>query len=139
MIRYSPGIRAKLISIFILIKVLPLVVLAWFAWEVIFNLGNTVEKKYMSMVSGTREAVKGVSDPVTVYRPLAARDVPGKARGIEGLRVADSSIFPQITNGNLNAPSIMVGEKMADHVLGRRLPSDNSEPWIHPNWREEQR
>ena len=35
--------------------------------------------------------------------------------GVDGLRVADSSIFPRITNGNLNAPSIMVGEKAADH------------------------
>ena len=42
--------------------------------------------------------------------------------GVEGLRVADSSIFPRITNGNLNAPSIMVGEKAADHILGRSLP-----------------
>ena len=42
--------------------------------------------------------------------------------GVDGLRVADSSIFPRITNGNLNAPSIMVGEKAADHILGRRLP-----------------
>ena len=40
--------------------------------------------------------------------------------GIEGLRVADSSIFPQITNGNTNAPSMMVGEKAADLILGRK-------------------
>lgn len=39
--------------------------------------------------------------------------------GVEGLRVADSSIFPRITNGNLNGPSIMVGEKASDHILGR--------------------
>ena len=38
--------------------------------------------------------------------------------GVEGLRVADSSIFPRVTYGNLNAPSIMTGEKAADHVLG---------------------
>jgi len=60
--------------------------------------------------------------------------------GVERLRLADSSIFPRITNGNLNAPSIMVGEKAADHILGRDpLPADNSEPWVHPNWRTEQR
>ena len=59
--------------------------------------------------------------------------------GVDGLRVADSSIFPLIPNGNLNGPSIMVGEKAADHVLGRRLPSDNAEPWIHPEWRTAQR
>ena len=42
------------------------------------------------------------------------------------LRVADSSIFPQVTNGNLNAPSIMTGEKAADLLLGRDpLPASN--------------
>jgi choline dehydrogenase len=59
--------------------------------------------------------------------------------GVDRLRVADSSIFPQITNGNLNAPSIMVGEKAADHILGRRLPRDEAQPWIHPDWERSQR
>lgn len=55
--------------------------------------------------------------------------------GVEGLRVADSSIFPQVTNGNLNAPSIMTGEKAADHILGRAmLAPSNLEPWINPRW-----
>ena len=58
---YSPGIRTKLIVIFVLIKVLPLVVLAWFAWEEIFSIGVSVEKNYVAMISGTREVVKGVS------------------------------------------------------------------------------
>ena len=51
--------------------------------------------------------------------PLAVVDPEARVIGVDGLRVADSSIFPRITNGNLNAPSIMVGEKIADHVLGR--------------------
>ncbi|WP_299474811.1 choline dehydrogenase [uncultured Roseibium sp.] len=60
--------------------------------------------------------------------------------GVEGLRVADSSIFPQITNGNLNAPSIMVGEKASDHILGKDpLPASNQQPWIHPDWENSQR
>ena len=55
--------------------------------------------------------------------------------GVENLRVADSSIFPRITNGNLNAPSIMVGEKASDHILGNDpLPRSNQEPWINPDW-----
>ena len=55
--------------------------------------------------------------------------------GVEGLRLADSSIFPRIPNGNLNAPSIMVGEKAADHILGKDpLPRSNQEPWINPDW-----
>ncbi|NNG05088.1 MAG: choline dehydrogenase [Inquilinus sp.] len=57
--------------------------------------------------------------------------------GVDRLRVADSSIFPRITNGNLNAPSIMVGEKASDHILGRDLlPRSNLQPWINPRWRE---
>ncbi|THF56634.1 choline dehydrogenase [Ollibium composti] len=60
--------------------------------------------------------------------------------GVEGLRVADSSIFPRVTNGNLNAPSIMTGEKAADHILGRTpLAPSNQEPWINPRWRESDR
>jgi choline dehydrogenase len=71
--------------------------------------------------------------------PMAVVDPEGRVIGVEGLRVADSSIFPRITNGNLNGPSIMVGEKIADHVLGRRLPSENAEPWVHPEWKIAQR
>lgn len=60
--------------------------------------------------------------------------------GIEGLRVADSSIFPRVTNGNLNAPSIMTGEKASDHILGRTpLAPSNQEPWINPRWQASDR
>ncbi|CAM5505748.1 choline dehydrogenase [Aquamicrobium terrae] len=60
--------------------------------------------------------------------------------GVEGLRVADSSIFPRITNGNLNAPSIMTGEKASDHILGRApLAPSNQEPWINPRWQASDR
>ncbi|WP_207102387.1 choline dehydrogenase [Paracoccus shandongensis] len=51
--------------------------------------------------------------------PMAVVDPDLRVIGVDGLRVADSSIFPRITNGNLNGPSIMVGEKAADHILGR--------------------
>ncbi|MGV6846976.1 MAG: choline dehydrogenase [Marinibacterium sp.] len=72
--------------------------------------------------------------------PGAVVDPHGRVIGVDGLRVADSSIFPRITNGNLNAPSIMVGEKVADHVLGRDpLPPDNLRPWVHPHWQTSQR
>jgi choline dehydrogenase len=72
--------------------------------------------------------------------PLAVVDPEGRVIGVEGLRVADSSIFPQVTNGNLNAPSIMAGEKIADHVLGRTpLAPSNQQPWVNPNWRTAQR
>lgn len=72
--------------------------------------------------------------------PGAVVDAHARVIGVTGLRVADSSIFPRITNGNLNAPSIMVGEKVSDLVLGRDpLPPENAQPWMHPDWRGAQR
>ncbi|MFN3281050.1 MAG: choline dehydrogenase [Tabrizicola sp.] len=93
-----------------------------------------------------REHVESAYHPCGTCRmgrasdPMAVVDPECRVIGVEGLRVADSSIFPQITNGNLNAPSIMTGEKAADHILGRTpLPASNLEPWINPNWRVSQR
>jgi len=72
--------------------------------------------------------------------PLAVVDPTCKFIGIDRLRLADSSIFPRITNGNLNAPSIMTGEKAADHILGRTpLPRANDTPFQHPKWQQTQR
>jgi choline dehydrogenase len=51
--------------------------------------------------------------------PLAVVDPDTRVIGVEALRVADSSIFPQITYGNLNAPSIMVAEKAAAMIRGQ--------------------
>ncbi len=93
-----------------------------------------------------REHVESAYHPCGTCRmgrasdPLAVVDPECRVIGVEGLRVADSSIFPQVTNGNLNGPSIMTGEKAADHILGRApLPASNQEPWINPNWRVSQR
>jgi choline dehydrogenase len=72
--------------------------------------------------------------------PMAVVDPEARVIGVDGLRLADSSVFPLIPNGNLNAPSIMVGEKAADHILGRApLPRENLEPWIAPDWQRAQR
>ncbi|WP_372892727.1 choline dehydrogenase [Rhodosalinus sp.] len=72
--------------------------------------------------------------------PEAVVDPECRVIGVEGLRVADSSIFPRIPNGNLNGPSILVGEKASDHLLGRTpLPRENAQPWVHPDWRSAQR
>jgi choline dehydrogenase len=93
-----------------------------------------------------REHVESAYHPCGTCRmgrasdPMAVVDPECRVIGVEGLRVADSSIFPQVTNGNLNGPSIMTGEKAADHILGRTpLPASNLEPWINPDWRVSQR
>jgi len=67
--------------------------------------------------------------------PMAVVDPETRVIGVDGLRVADSSIFPHITYGNLNGPSIMTGEKAADHILGKQpLARSNQEPWVNPRW-----
>ncbi len=71
---------------------------------------------------------------------LAVVDPQTKVHGIEGLRVVDSSIFPTIPNGNLNAPTIMVAERAADMILGKQtLAPSTAEVVIDPNWHKQQR
>ncbi|MGH8780385.1 choline dehydrogenase [Paraburkholderia sp.] len=53
------------------------------------------------------------------YDDMAVVDGEGRVHGIDGLRVVDASIMPLITTGNLNAPTIMLAEKIADRIRGR--------------------
>ncbi|MDP4823955.1 MAG: choline dehydrogenase [Aestuariivirgaceae bacterium] len=72
--------------------------------------------------------------------PMAVVDPHCRVIGMEGLRVADSSIMPRVTNGNLNGPTLMIGEKASDHILGvEPLPPSNQEAWVNPNWETSQR
>ena len=71
---------------------------------------------------------------------MAVLDRECRVRGIDRLRVVDSSIFPTIPNGNLNAPTIMVAEKAADQIRGiKPLPIASAAVWICPQWRTRQR
>ena len=71
---------------------------------------------------------------------MAVVDSETRVIGLEGLRVIDSSIMPLVTTGNLNAPTIMIGEKGADHVLGRPpLAASNSPVYVAENWEAAQR
>ena len=72
--------------------------------------------------------------------PMAVLDPQCNVRGIDSLRVVDSSVFPTVPNGNTNAPTIMVGEKAADIIRGRDpLPRSNAETYVAPNWETRQR
>ena len=76
----------------------------------------------------------------SISDPMAVVDPECRVIGVEGLRVVDVSILPQITNGNLNGPTLMLAEKASDHILGKDpLPASNQEPWIHPEWENSQR
>ena len=71
---------------------------------------------------------------------MAVVDSELRVRGIEGLRVIDSSVFPTEPNGNLNAPTIMLAERAADLVRGRQpLPSAEVPVGLAEGWQSRQR
>jgi len=71
---------------------------------------------------------------------LSVVDPQTRVHGIEGLRIVDSSIFPTIPNGNLNAPTIMVAERAADLIRGKGvLPPSSAPVGIAVNWQQQQR
>lgn len=72
--------------------------------------------------------------------PLAVVDPEARVIGTQALRVVDSSIMPSITTGNLNAPTIMLAEKAADHIRGRALlPPSDLPYYVAPAWEATQR
>ncbi len=71
---------------------------------------------------------------------MSVVDAGARLHGIEGLRVVDASIMPNIVNGNLNATVIMLAEKLADAIRGREpLPPSKAPVYEAPDWRNRQR
>jgi choline dehydrogenase len=72
--------------------------------------------------------------------PLAVVDPEGRVYGTEALRVIDSSVMPSITTGNLNAPTIMLAEKLADAIRGQSpLPPLPVPHYGAHEWKQSQR
>ena len=70
---------------------------------------------------------------------MAVVDPECRVRGVGGLRVVDSSIFPSIPNGNLNAPTIMLAERAAALIRGETMETSSAPIWIADDWETTQR
>ena len=91
-----------------------------------------------------RETVQSAYHPCGTCRmgadAMAVVDSELRVRGMDGLRVVDSSIMPAIATGNLNAPTIMIAEKAADIVRGRPpLPPSSALFHTASDWQTAQR
>lgn len=74
------------------------------------------------------------TDDSAVTRP------DGRLRGIDGLRVIDASVMPQATAGDLNAPTLVMAERMSDLIRGRHLPAAEDAPLLAAaDWATQQR
>ena len=91
-----------------------------------------------------RSAVESAYHPSCACRmgedDMAVVDSTTRVHGIEALRVVDSSIFPTITNGNLNSPTIMLAERAADIIKGKgMLEASNASIGLGQDWQTLQR
>lgn len=93
-----------------------------------------------------RDAVESAYHPCGTCRmgadddEQAVVDTSTRVRGMDGLRVVDSSLFPTIPNGNLNAPTIMLAERAADLIrFGKAVPAAHADVVTDGEWQDRQR
>ncbi len=113
MTRYTPGIRTKLIAIFILIKVVPLIALAWFAWDEIAKLTDSVERRSTRMIANTHEVVGGVSELATQNSILA-------------LDLKSREAIERLTTDTAQRVAAFLYDRDRDILLASRIPTEAS-------------
>ena len=90
-----------------------------------------------------REAVDSAYHPSCTCKmgidAMAVVDPELRVHGLSNIRVIDSSIFPTIPNGNLNAPTMMVAERGADLIKGNMLPPISMAVYTNKDWQEQQK
>jgi choline dehydrogenase len=103
----------------------------------------TADEAIDAFIRAKAESAYHPSGTCRMGRPddaMAVVDAETRVIGIGGLRVVDASIMPRVTNGNLNAPTIMLAEKAADMILGKpALPPSNAPFYVAPDWETAQR
>ena len=105
------------------------------------NVANDILKDDSRLDEWLRESSHSAYHPSCSCAIGKVVDSKGKVFGTEGLRVVDASIMPSMTSGNLNAPTIMIAEKLADAIVGKPpLPKLEGVPfYVHKDWQGEQR
>lgn len=126
------GIRGKLIAIFVLIKVIPLVVLALFAVRQIQDLGQTVQQKYEEMVTSTRGIV-GTVGGLASDSSITALDIKSR-ENIERLttdtaRAVAAFLYERDRDILLAAELPMTAESFATFLGGRAGKVILHQPW----------
>jgi choline dehydrogenase len=96
--------------------------------EILPGPGNDIDA---DLIEHIRRNAGHRSHPVGTCRmgrgPDAVVDAQLRVHGLEGLRIADASVMPDVPSGNTNLPSMMVGERAADLILGRSLAPEPHE------------
>ncbi len=109
-----------------------------FRSELIFPKSNNLSDDELDLV--IRDNVESAYHPCSTCAIGKVVDTNGLVYGTSNLRVVDASIMPSIVSGNLNAPTIMMAEKIADSILNNEpLEPIDAKFYIHPDWENKQR